>query len=388
MMVATTKPSIHGAAADVESPLSPELMRVHIEALLSRRKNYLQEVKDIVACHEFVVFYGCGAILNSIVETWDTHVGRKIDFVCDSDREKWGHVFCGATCLSPQELLAIKHRCAVFVTIGDFKPVFEWLKQNDFISVNQIFKYDLETSNYLATASIGTIADNLVSTYNLLSDRHSVSVFNAILNRIFCSQEDIDVMARVCDNNQYFPSEIIQLQADETFLDVGGYDGDTLRDFVSRTSGHFSRIYVFEVDRHNFDRLRDNVSLLPCSDRISIYNLGAWDSECDISYSIGHSQSTVGIGEGHGHVARLDDILCNEKISFIKMDIEGAELRALVGAQGIISSQRPRLAICIYHKFSHLWEIPLYVHSIMPECKIYLRHYTTLEYETVCYAVS
>jgi hypothetical protein len=77
----------------------------------------------------------------------------------------------------------------------------------------------------------------------------------------------------------------------------------------------------------------------------------------------------------------------NEKITFIKMDIEGSEPQALSGAEEIIKKQKPKLAICVYHKPEHLWEIPLYLKKIVPEYKIYIRHHTPLEYETVCYAV-
>ena len=127
---------------------------------------------------------------------------------------------------------------------------------------------------------------------------------------------------------------------------------------------------------------------MPEQDRIKIYNLGIWDSECDITYSIGDSQSTVGLGEGKGHVVPLDDALHDEKTTFIKMDIEGAEPQALRGARKIIQTQKPKLAICIYHDFRHLWEIPLYIKSLVPEYRIYFRHHTNLEYETVCYAIA
>jgi hypothetical protein len=125
---------------------------------------------------------------------------------------------------------------------------------------------------------------------------------------------------------------------------------------------------------------------MPNHNRIKIFNMGIWDSECDITYSIGNSQSTIGTGEGKGHVVPLDNILKNEKVTFIKMDIEGAEPHALRGARNIIRTQKPKLAICTYHDFRHLWEIPLYIKELVPEYKIYLRHHTKLEYETVCYA--
>jgi hypothetical protein len=69
------------------------------------------------------------------------------------------------------------------------------------------------------------------------------------------------------------------------------------------------------------------------------------------------------------------------------MDIEGSEPQALSGAEEIIKKQKPKLAISVYHKLEHLWEIPLYLKHIVPEYKIYLRHHSPLEYETVCYAI-
>ena len=57
------------------------------------------------------------------------------------------------------------------------------------------------------------------------------------------------------------------------------------------------------------------------------------------------------------------------------MDIEGAEMDALIGATELIIDQKPVLGICLYHKFSDLWTIPLYIKKIVPEYKIYIRHF-------------
>lgn len=74
-------------------------------------------------------------------------------------------------------------------------------------------------------------------------------------------------------------------------------------------------------------------------------------------------------------------------MTFIKMDIEGAELEALHGCRDTIIKYRPKLAICVYHKPEDIIEIPSYIHEIVPEYKLYLRHHSKDLSETVLYAL-
>jgi len=125
-------------------------MSSHIAALLAQRQNYMEKIKALAGEYRYVVFYGCGAILVSIVDTWNEYVGRPIDFCCDTDPAKWGKTFAWTPCISPEELLAMRHQSAVFVTIGEFGPVYDFLKRSGVASVNLIYKYDLMTSEFLA----------------------------------------------------------------------------------------------------------------------------------------------------------------------------------------------------------------------------------------------
>jgi hypothetical protein len=68
------------------------------------------------------------------------------------------------------------------------------------------------------------------------------------------------------------------------------------------------------------------------------------------------------------------------------MDIEGSELDALRGAAKIIRTQKPTLAICVYHKFEENWEIPEFIWSLNPEYQLFMRHYGEGLGETVLYA--
>jgi hypothetical protein len=84
---------------------------------------------------------------------------------------------------------------------------------------------------------------------------------------------------------------------------------------------------------------------------------------------------------------KLDTLLKDERPTFIKMDIEGAELEALWGAREIIRKHSPVLAICAYHESDHLWQIPLLIHSINPDLNLYLRRYLEATWELIWYAV-
>lgn len=101
--------------------------------------------------------------------------------------------------------------------------------------------------------------------------------------------------------------------------------------------------------------------------------------------SAGHG-SHIGDGDVVAEIARIDDEVQDEKVTFIKMDIEGAELDALKGAKDTILRDKPKLAICIYHKKSDLYELPGYILSLVPEYKLCVRHYTSISWETVLYA--
>lgn len=362
-------------------------MQDHIAALLANRKNYQQEIKELAENARYVVFYGCGAIFSSIVDTWLEYVGRPIDFCCDSDPAKWGKSFRGTKCLSPHELLAIRSDCTVFVTVGRFRPVFDFLKSEGFPSVNLIYKYDLVASAFLDEQDDELVASELRRARNAFSDQRSLEVLDTILQRAFGCDKNIDLMPSICDPNQYFALDVVRLSEHECYVDIGAYDGDTVGRFIAAAKGRFERIHAFELDPINYRQLTRNVQRLPHPERIETFNLGIWDSECDLRFSAGNSQSTVGAGECSAHAVPLDAVLANQKVSFIKMDIEGAELQALRGAQNTIATQQPTLAICVYHHISHLWKIPLYLQQLVPHHQLYLRHYTNLEYETVCYAV-
>jgi hypothetical protein len=101
----------------------------------------------------------------------------------------------------------------------------------------------------------------------------------------------------------------------------------------------------------------------------------------------GTSSSIVETGEVVVETDSIDNVLGGKRATLIKMDIEGAELAALKGAEGTIKAWKPKMAICIYHKKEDLWEIQDYIQRIVPEYKFYIRAYEETCTEVVLYAL-
>jgi len=167
----------------------------------------------------------------------------------------------------------------------------------------------------------------------------------------------------------------------ECFVDAGAYYGDTISAFLQKTKEKYSHIYVFEPDNDVLSRLNDFCSPLK---NVSLYNICIYSHKTNISMQ---NDEIFGNDVNLMQADSLDSILDNKPVTFIKMDIEGSEKEAIQGASNIIKTQRPKLAICIYHYMSDLWEIPLLLHEIVPEYKFYIRHHSYGFYETVLYAV-
>jgi hypothetical protein len=101
----------------------------------------------------------------------------------------------------------------------------------------------------------------------------------------------------------------------------------------------------------------------------------------------GTAASSVGQGSYDVECSTLDELLVNFAPTFIKMDIEGAELDAITGAQKLIGKSSPILAICMYHRQEHLWKIPLLIQSFSNQYKFFFRRYADECWELVCYAI-
>lgn len=183
--------------------------------------------------------------------------------------------------------------------------------------------------------------------------------------------------------NQYF--DVFTHQKEEVFIDAGTYDGKTILDFLEWTESDFKEIIAFEPMTEMYKKAARQFSDYH---NISVHNCAVWDKKDELLFvesGLGSHQSSI--GDTMVKAVDIDHMVGKKKITFIKMDVEGSELNALIGASETIKRDHPRLAICIYHKGIDFIELSSYILQLHPGYKLYIRHYTSFVWETVLYAV-
>jgi FkbM family methyltransferase len=187
--------------------------------------------------------------------------------------------------------------------------------------------------------------------------------------------------------NQYFPNDIVRLNEPEIFLDCGAYTGDTLNDYLKYAKVPFKKYFCLEPDPQNLIALNNNINSKNIPN-IEVIEIAVGNENATLKF-----EATGGGGAGLSSTGSIDvqckriDDYFNEEITFIKFDIEGAEMSALKGAYNTIHKYKPQLAVCIYHLPNDLWEIILYIKEQFPFYDLSVRTHQFDGLDFVLYAI-
>lgn len=305
-----------------------------------------EEVIPAIQNKENLIVFGAGH-LGRRVKRLCKKYSVKIDFYCDSNPKKWNTKFDEEIeIISPEKLKGFSQKnCCIIIAVKDMPDKIE----------KQLVKEGF----------------------------HDVVIYSDYLTRF------------IDDENQYFDQGIINFKDGERFVDAGCFDFGTSKKFIDRMEEQnyvWEKIWCFEPDRINFEKCKRNINLCKEKNKISLLQSGLWDGNGYLNFKeLGTGASRIIENEAkvkeQCKVIALDSYI-HERVSFIKMDIKGAELKGLMGAKKIIQQYSPKLAICLYHKGEDMWEIPMYIKQLVPEYKLYIRHYSNYNIETVLYAVT
>jgi FkbM family methyltransferase len=217
--------------------------------------------------------------------------------------------------------------------------------------------------------------------FNRLADETSKQHFAKVLQfRLTMDLEHMRGFSLTVDH-QYF-EDFVNLQTGDVFVDGGGYDGETSSRFAARNK-HYRRIHYFEpapammaVSKRTLAGLRD----------VRFVQKGLFSRNTRLAFDAEGGDASRLSATGHTHI----DVVCldeevPEPVTFLKLDIEGAEHEAIQGAAGHIRSNTPQMAVCIYHDQRDFWRIPLRVLEINDAYRLYVRHYSEGVLETVMF---
>lgn len=227
-------------------------------------------------------------------------------------------------------------------------------------------------------------AHKIQQVYDMLHDDYSRRVYANIIN--FKISGDISYLSSVTTPKSEIYKEIIKPHLNETYVDLGAYNGDTIQEVLEFTRGIYTGIYAVEPDRKNFKKLSKFVDGMP---HVFTFNAAAWcvDTELPFASKAGRQSAICASSDTMVQARSVDSILGKRSATIIKMDVEGFEREAIWGAANTIARYSPRLMIALYHRNEDIFDIPLLIKTINPEYKLYIRHQLYIPaWETNLYA--
>ena len=291
-----------------------------------------------------IVLYGAGRDGRTYARLL-SGCGYRVRCFCDTDRSRRGEKIDGLDVITPEELFMLSEPCVVIIASSK--------------NAKQIYSYLCKFIYH---------RDEIAA-----STKHEIFLPGGM--------PYIDSYLP----NQYF--DFFQPTAREVFVDCGAYNGGTSVQFVDWCCGDYDKIFLFEANPYNADWCRRTLANAGIEDYELIMK-GAWDKEATLVFdanALGASK-VAEWGKERIEATSLDNALAGRRVTYIKMDIEGAEPKAITGAAGLIREQKPRLAISIYHKKDDFLKIPVQLKEIEPRYHFAFRHYTSFDGETVLYA--
>ncbi|MGC9196053.1 MAG: FkbM family methyltransferase [Syntrophobacteraceae bacterium] len=381
-----------------------------------------------------VVLFGAGALGQELCSTLRSHGISPVCF-CDNKTSEKDATYCSIPVIGFQELKAsFQNSLIVIASHKHMAKMTEQLLENGF-SRDRIFAKDtdplapvvfmysmIETqcifAEYQKRCKPGSVLDFLTAhesyladAFDLFADHHSKQLFvsklalmasdgNFSLFRDFIqsySQPWLQFGSGSYDGTPedyfYFNNDVLSLSQGEVYVDVGAFDGDTVQTFVhacNRKGLDYAWIHAFEPDPRCYRALLKNTADYK---RISCNKTGVWSKSGVLKFTSSengiHDQAGAidQTGDIEVDVVSLDEYLDGKPVSFIKMDPGGNVIpEAIRGSARTIAARKPKLALGAYHAVESIFEIPLLVHQICPDYKLFLRHNTYHLCDTDMYA--
>lgn len=221
--------------------------------------------------------------------------------------------------------------------------------------------------------------EHFSAVYGLLSDEKSKQNYiNLILGKM-TGRIDFIISSEIDVKEAY--GSIIRPVPNGHYVDIGAYNGDTIREYLS-FSGGFGKITAFEPDKKNFSKLL-NFAVENNIPTDNFYNIAAWNKREDLTFYSRSGRNSAGTTSRNGAksvtvFADTADGYINSKVDYINIDAEGSDKEVIEGLCKTIQNYRPCVSCALYHRNEDFFEIPLMLQKMYGECEMYIRHFAYL----------
>lgn len=323
-----------------------------------------------------IVLYGMGNGADKILNWCEEH-GVKVQGVFASDEFVRGQAFRGFKVERYADIKArLGEELLVVIAFASERP--EVLERFAQLAAEQETLAPhlplFEESETVSLAWLAKHAEALQDVYERLADEQSRKVFANTLNYKLSGK--INYLFECTTKREADLRELIAPSQEECYLDLGAYNGDTIQELGRLANWQWQQVVAVEPDRRNCRKLRVLAEeLQQCGLAVEVHEAGIWDRKGEISFSdSGGRQSTfVGAAKRVVPVTTIDAVAAGRPISYIKMDVEGAEVQALQGGAMTIAMCQPKLFVAAYHYDADLFRLPQMLWQLVPAYKLYLR---------------
>jgi FkbM family methyltransferase len=327
-----------------------------------------------------IVMYGMGNGADKILAVCERFGIEVCDFFA-SDGFVRGHSFHSKTVLSYsalKEKYGAENIIALLSFASSLPDVMENIRR--IASECELYAPDVPVceSELFDRTFFDKNEEKFSAAYELLADEESRRIYeNVILYKL---TGDIRYLDKAVSDKETVYRELLCASDFKCTADLGAYNGDTIRELVPH-SPSLKKVFAFEPDRRSFRKLNDYCATVNGSPEIITVNAAAWSEKTLLNFGDEGNRNSGICASGKGakrvevEADSLDNILCGECVDYIKYDVEGAERQAIIGSEISILTHRPRLLVSAYHRSEDIFALPLQIHALRPDYKLYLRRY-------------
>lgn len=364
------------------------------------KKDLLDAVKS-----KNVVLFGAGSMALRLLTALDLH--DKVRCICENNRDRLGGRLFGIDIVGVDALGNIDADEVVVVIASDSSQE-EMAEQVQSFGDFTVYFAKTILSNVFETVACMLFdhRDLIEKVSSMLIDDTSRRIYNEVIyRRMLYGECDFSDLMIEGDDIYILPQMFSEnILCDEVIADCGAFTGDTIDIFVKFFSNKVKKIYAFECGSIQLEKLRRKVErmaklsycpeieIVPyaVSDVNEMAEFYQWEKRSgsflkkhrEIAWNDKYNSDIYTV-----ETVALDSFFpADEKITIIKMDIEGSEYNALKGASGLIKQQKPKLMISIYHLGEDFFRLALFIKELVPEYKLAVRHHKEKHVDTVLYA--